>query len=117
MNRNQNIVRKKYKDRISELEVEVSLLRQKLEIIGNVLGGVQVNKSPVLIDNKGFENEKGRVIATVWKVDKDIYFQTNNEEERKYLESIIEKKKVATGSEVKEEVKKKEESIIDHLKR
>lgn len=119
MNRTQNIDRKNKNKQIRELEIEVSLLRQKLEMISNIVGG-SLNKPASLGDEK---HSGVRAIATVWKADQDIYFQTNSDEDKEFLMKQIEikKKKVAemVGKEVEEQVKedKRGDSIIDHMKR
>ncbi|KLL03518.1 MAG: hypothetical protein MRERV_39c025 [Mycoplasmataceae bacterium RV_VA103A] len=123
MNRNQNIARKKYKDRISELEIEVSLLRQKLEMIGKICGLNDLASVPVV----GEKMATARPIATVWKSGDNVVFQTNNEDDKKYLEtkfgeqqSQIEskKEKVQQLEEQKQEIKEdKGDSFAEHLKR
>jgi len=61
MNRTQNIDRKNKNKQIRELEIEVSLLRQKLEMISNIVGGGLNKISPL-----GNEKHSGvRTIATV----------------------------------------------------
>ena len=122
MNRTQNIARKKHKDRISELEMEVALLKQKLEMVGNIIGGSLVKSSPFVDEKHGGV----RPIATVWQADKDIFFQTNNGEDKEFLMKQIEIKKEGVSElatkDIEEQVKKeeeikKEESIRDHMKR
>jgi hypothetical protein len=117
MNRSQNVANKDRNRQIRDLEIESAVLKEKMTMIRNIVGGVQVNNSPVLIDNKGFENEKGRAIATVWKVDNDIYFQSANDEDKKWLKETIEKKIKKGEGNSEEEVKKDADSFSEHLKR
>jgi len=121
MNKLQNIKGKKYKDRISELEVEVSLLRQKLEIIGKICGLDDLARVPAFQEKMS----TARPIATVRKSGDNVVFQTNSEEDKKYLEGQIESKKEigknerASLSEIEEKKEQKEdrESFATHMKR
>lgn len=113
-----NIARKKYKERISELEIEVSLLRQKLEMVAGIVGGVKRVEVP-LLENIGKE---GRAIATVWRVGDDLFFQSTSKEDENFLKSSIEKKKgeSLTMEEQKTEQEKGEvdkDSFVEHIKR
>ena len=119
MNKLQNIKGKKYKERISELEIEVSLLRQKLEMIGKIVGLDELAKVPVI-----GKTATARPIATVWKSGENVVFQTNSEEDKKYLEtkfggqqSQIEKKNSSQELEKEQGQKEDKESFATHLKR
>jgi hypothetical protein len=61
MNKTQNTASKKYRDRNRELEIEVRLLRQKLEMIGKICGLDDLARVPVI----GEKMTTVRPIATV----------------------------------------------------
>lgn len=125
MNKLQNIKGKKHKERISELEIEVSLLRQKLEMIGKICGlddlaRVQVIKDktrPMVEDRTKYcsyclkERIAGDGSNWFFKYEK-LHCETcfkNNLPNDWELWNKVEK------AEKKEE--KKEDSFAEHLKR
>lgn len=112
MNRIQNIDRKGKDKKIKELELENSLLRQKLELIGKVCGLDELARVPAFKERMA----TARPLATVWKSGDNVVFQTNNEEDKKYLESQIEKKIERVSELAGQDVEKGTEEKSDVLK-
>jgi len=89
MNQQQNITKKQKDTHIRELELENSLLKQKIAMIGSIIGMNDTYKNIPFVRE---EMEKAQPIATVWKSGDKAVFQSNSQENKEFLESAIEKR-------------------------
>ena len=101
MNKQQNITKKQKDAHIRELELENSLLKQKIAMIGNIIGMNDTYKNISFIGEK---MEKAQPIATVWRSGDKVVFQSNSQEDKELLESTIEKQSKKVSELVADEV-------------